>query len=50
MLIIGHDVLQKLWSKYGQEGAVEIIDCHEDKYRLLPNGDIYVHWRQEKSP
>jgi hypothetical protein len=47
LLIISHEVLQKLRGGFNGNGVVRIIDSHDDLYRLLPNGDIYVHWCQE---
>jgi hypothetical protein len=50
MLIISHEVLQVLKREFGKKGTVRYVDSHGDLYRLLPNGDIYVHWCSEKSP
>lgn len=47
MLNISHYVLQALKREIGNKGVVKIIDENDDLYRLLPNGDIYVHWYQE---
>lgn len=48
MLFISSDAYRSL-SKVagGIKAEYRYVDEYDDLYRLLPNGDVYVHWLQE---
>lgn len=39
-------LIQLKQSAQDAEGVKTVIDSHGDLYKLLPSGNIYVHWHQ----